>query len=79
MIVDQFIGYVHQEIPPADWKLNIQGWNQTAGFPFGVIMQTLRLALVGSLTGPDLFKICELLGKEITLRRLEKFYKHLNS
>jgi len=79
VIVDQFIGYVHQEIPPADWKLNIQGWNQTAGFPFGVIMQTLRLALVGSLTGPDLFKICELLGKEITLRRLEKFYKHLNS
>jgi len=79
VIVDQFIGYVHQEIPPADWKLNIQDWNQTAALPFGVIMQTLRLALVGSLTGPDLFKICELLGKEITLRRLEKFYKHLNS
>lgn len=79
LIMEQFINYVHEEIPPAEWKTKIHAWNQTAGFPFGIIMQTLRLALVGSLTGPDLFKICEVLGKEITLKRLEKFYNHLNS
>ena len=79
LIMEQFINYVHEEIPPAEWKTKIHAWNQTAGFPFDIIMQTLRLALVGSLTGPDLFKVCEVFGKEITLKRLEKFYNHLNS
>ena len=39
--------------------------------PFGNIMKTLRLCLVGSLSGPDLFKIIDIIGPEETLHRIE--------
>ena len=38
---------------------------------FGVIMNPLRLSLVGGNMGPDLFVICELLGKEETIERIK--------
>ena len=38
---------------------------------FGNIMKTLRLCLVGSLSGPDLFKIIDVIGPEETLHRIE--------
>ena len=34
-------------------------------------MQLLRIAIVGELTGPDLFLIIKLLGKDVTLKRIE--------
>ena len=37
---------------------------------FGAIMNPLRLSLVGGNLGPDLFVICELLGKEESIRRI---------
>lgn len=37
---------------------------------FGVVMVPVRLALVGSSSGPDLFDICELIGKEETIKRI---------
>ena len=46
--------------------MNEKGWN------FGAIMNPLRLCLVGGNMGPDLFLICEILGKEDTLARIEK-------
>ncbi|HYQ57456.1 MAG TPA: glutamate--tRNA ligase, partial [Draconibacterium sp.] len=38
---------------------------------FGAIMNPLRLALVGGNMGPDLFVICELLGKEESIARIK--------
>jgi len=60
---------------PAPWEapvikehfsafMNEKGWN------FGAVMNALRICLVGGTIGPDLFKICELLGKEETIARL---------
>ncbi len=37
---------------------------------FGAVMVPIRLALVGSPSGPDLFEICELIGREETIRRI---------
>jgi glutamyl-tRNA synthetase len=37
---------------------------------FGMIMNPLRLSLVGGNMGPDLFVICELLGKDETIKRI---------
>jgi glutamyl-tRNA synthetase len=37
---------------------------------FGAVMVPVRLALVGSSSGPDLFEICELIGKEETVGRI---------
>ena len=45
--------------------MNENGWN------FGAIMNPLRLCLVGGNVGPDLFKICEILGKEETIQRIQ--------
>jgi glutamyl-tRNA synthetase len=38
---------------------------------FGAIMNPLRLCLVGGNMGPDLFMICEILGKEETIARIK--------
>ena len=46
--------------------MNEKGWG------FGAIMNPLRLCLVGGNIGPDLFVICEILGKEETISRIQK-------
>ena len=40
-------------------------------FNMGVIMQTLRIAIVGSLSGPDIIEIIKVIGKSSTLDRLQ--------
>ena len=49
----------------------VHDWIVTNEYPMGQVMNGFRLALVGASMGPSLFAICELLGKEETLRRLE--------
>lgn len=46
--------------------MNNKGWS------FGMVMVPIRLALVGSSQGIDLFIIFELLGKEETVHRIEQ-------
>jgi len=53
-------------------------WAREKDVPLGVIMQSFRLSLVGRLTGPDVFSICALLGKDVSLRRVKDFLNHLN-
>ena len=50
----------------------IKGWITDNGISFGKIMMPLRVALVGSLQGPDLFEIIYLIGKKETIKRIEK-------
>jgi len=38
----------------------------------GAFLQTLRVAVVGGLNGPDLIPLVEVIGKDVTLRRLER-------
>ena len=51
--------------------MNEKGWN------FGAIMNPLRLCLVGGNVGPDLFKICGILGKEETIERIKTAIKRI--
>jgi len=44
---------------------------------FGAIMNPLRLSLVGRNMGPDLFVICEILGKEETISRIKAAIKKI--
>ncbi|WP_430972567.1 glutamate--tRNA ligase [Sunxiuqinia rutila] len=46
--------------------MNDKGWG------FGVVMVPIRLALVGTSAGADLFDICEVIGKEETISRIQK-------
>jgi glutamyl-tRNA synthetase len=42
---------------------------------FGAVMNPLRLCLVGGNMGPELFLICEILGKEETITRIKTAIK----
>ncbi len=46
--------------------MNEKGWG------FGVVMVPIRLALVGTSAGADLFDICEIIGKTETISRIQK-------
>ncbi len=49
----------------------VKGWITGKEIGFGKIMMPLRIALVGSLQGPDLFEIASVIGKEDTIQRIE--------
>ncbi len=51
-------------------ELHVKQWLQENNLGMGVVMNALRLCLVGTSAGPHLFDICELIGKEETLRRI---------
>ncbi|GAA4109518.1 glutamate--tRNA ligase [Aquimarina addita] len=55
----------------------IKGWITAQEIGFGKIMMPLRIALVGSLQGPDLFEIIALIGKEETIKRIENTIEKL--
>jgi glutamyl-tRNA synthetase len=50
---------------------NIKGWITSQEMGFGKVMMPLRVALVGSMQGPDVFEIAALLGKEEAVKRVE--------
>ena len=50
----------------------VKDWMTQNEIGMGKVMQPFRLSLVGALKGPHLFDIVELIGKDETVRRLEK-------
>ncbi|RXR33651.1 glutamate--tRNA ligase [Flavobacterium piscinae] len=55
----------------------VKDWMTTNEIGMGKVMQPLRLSLVGALKGPHLFDIIELIGKEETVKRIEKAIQSL--
>lgn len=49
----------------------VKGWITGKEISFGKIMMPLRIALVGSLQGPDLFQIASVIGKKETIKRIK--------
>lgn len=56
---------------PKVLKEELMAFGSKNEISFGNIMKTLRLCLVGNLSGPDLFKIIEIIGPEEALSRIE--------
>ncbi|NJM79395.1 MAG: glutamate--tRNA ligase [Flavobacterium sp.] len=50
----------------------LKEWMTTNEIGMGKVMQPLRLSLVGALKGPHLFDIIEMIGREETVKRIEK-------
>lgn len=50
----------------------LKEWMTTNEIGMGKVMQPLRLSLVGALKGPHLFDIIEMIGKEESIKRMEK-------
>lgn len=55
----------------------LKDWANENGIGLGKIMAPLRIALVGSLRGPDVFTICSILGVASCLERINRAIKHL--
>ena len=72
-IMDRIIKLLDSDIEIVDMKQSLFDWGNNEKIPFSLIMQTLRLAIVGQLSGPDLFQICALIGKDVSLKRVQKF------
>jgi glutamyl-tRNA synthetase len=51
---------------------------KVSGWGIGQVFPLLRLALAGSLQGPDLFAMMELLGQEETIHRIELLLNSMN-
>ncbi len=49
----------------------VKAWITGKEIGFGKIMMPLRIALVGSLQGPDIFEISSMIGKKETIQRIE--------
>lgn len=50
----------------------VKTWMTASEIAVGKIMQPLRLSIVGTLKGPHLFDIIEIIGKEESVKRIEK-------
>ena len=50
----------------------VKDWMTKNEIGMGKVMQPFRLSLVGALKGPHLFDIVELIGKDETIKRIEK-------
>ncbi len=53
-------------------------WAKSNDVPVGFMMQSLRISLVGALSGPDLFEICDILGKDVILKRINSAISFFN-
>lgn len=50
----------------------VKTWIESKGYHLGNIMNAVRLALVGEGKGPHVFALTEAIGKEETIRRIER-------
>ena len=78
-VLNFIIQMLEKNIPASNWKKQLQSWGEKEELPFSVIMQSLRLAIVGNLSGPDILVVCGLLEKEVILKRLKKLINYLNN
>ena len=50
----------------------VMPWIEKQGYGVGIVMNAFRICLVGAARGPHIWAITDILGKEETLRRVEK-------
>lgn len=55
----------------------VSGWINEKELGFGKVMNPFRVAIVGAAKGPHMYNIIEILGKEETLKRLDKAIRTL--
>jgi glutamyl-tRNA synthetase len=56
----------------ANTELLVKEWIEKNGYNTGSIMNALRLVIVGALRGPHIFDILSWIGKEETIKRINK-------
>ena len=61
-----------EDFKAANIETIVKEWMTANEIGMGKVMQPFRLSLVGTLKGPHLFDIAELIGKEATVERIQK-------
>ena len=58
-------------------KENLYKVSEQKKIKFSIIMQSLRMSFIGSLSGPDLFFIAEIIKDSLSLERVNKLINYL--
>lgn len=79
--MEQLLGFLESQpdFQAANLEIAVKQWIQDKGLSFGQIMAPLRLSLVGSLQGPHVFDILELLGKRESMDRIRRAVQYLGA
>jgi glutamyl-tRNA synthetase len=67
--------HVLLEVPdftPQATESAVRAWIESKGYNTGTVMNAFRLVIVGTLRGPHMFDIISWIGKEETIKRIEK-------
>lgn len=82
-LTNQFSSLIEQFSQLQDWTRDaieaaVKDFMKENELGFGQVLPTLRLAMCGTMKGPDIFTVIYLLKKEVTLSRLEKGITYFN-
>jgi len=61
-----------EDFRPAVTETTVKSWIEAKGYNTGTIMNGFRLVVVGASRGPHMFDIISWIGKEETLKRIDK-------
>jgi glutamyl-tRNA synthetase len=61
-----------EDFSSAGTELTVKSWIEGKGYNMGTIMNAFRLVIVGASRGPHIFDIISWIGKEETLKRIDK-------
>ncbi|NVK27327.1 MAG: glutamate--tRNA ligase [Flavobacteriia bacterium] len=70
--------FANEEFTATALENNFKAYLNEKGLGFGQAGPVLRIAVVGTMTGPSAFEMMELLGKEETIRRMNKTIEDLS-
>ncbi len=56
----------------------MQDYTEKNSLPFGKVLGLIRIAIVGELSGANLFEIIEILEKEEAIKRVEALANYLS-
>ncbi|MCX6333326.1 MAG: glutamate--tRNA ligase [Bacteroidia bacterium] len=60
------------EFNPSVTEQTVKAWIENKGYNIGAVMNAFRLVVVGASRGPHIFDIISWIGKEETLKRIDK-------
>jgi glutamyl-tRNA synthetase len=61
-----------EKFTPEVTEKTVKGWIAEKGYNTGAVMNAFRLVIVGALRGPHMFDIISWIGKDETIKRIEK-------
>jgi glutamyl-tRNA synthetase len=75
-LVDQITGL--QEFTAANIEVEVKRFMETHNFGFGDVLPILRLSVSGTMQGPPIYELMELLGAQEVAGRMRKAFPYFN-